>query len=268
MKNITTALTLLTSSIFIMLPAQATDQEQPKSYSVSGQHAQNSKEQRLKELSEKFINKQDDQQQKRATYLPREQHQLLKQTMANKQTRKAMISPQKSAAFYSFSIYEGYAQLIEDYDEDGYFQTFSVTFDADVITASVYDEFTVYADLYLSKNGGPWIHYFTTDPFNIYGESTDDVYEVYTTLEQGYITNEYDVLIDLYEVGYEDVVASYSSDDTNDLYALPLESSDYDPEYVVYHSESHGHGGNMPFSLLALLSFIMIYRRLHMTKTK
>ena len=61
----------------------------------------------------------------------------------------------------------------------------------------------MYAELYLSKNGGPWIHYYTTDNFVIDGDTTDDEHEVITTLRTGYISDEYDVLIDLYEVGFE-----------------------------------------------------------------
>ncbi|MDO6428279.1 choice-of-anchor H family protein [Thalassotalea sp. 1_MG-2023] len=166
---------------------------------------------------------------------------------------------QKSAlrAYHSFSIYQGYAQLIEDYDQDGFFQTFSVTFDADVYSYDHINSAKVYAELYLSKNGGDWIHYYTTEDFIIYGENENDEYEVYTTLNQGYIPEYYDVLIDLYEVGYPDIVATYSANDTNDLYALPLESTDYDPDYVevVYESESHGHGGSI-YTLLALLATI------------
>ncbi|MCO4798079.1 MAG: choice-of-anchor H family protein [Colwelliaceae bacterium] len=169
---------------------------------------------------------------------------------------------------HSFNIYNGYSQLIEDYDDDGFFQTFSVTFDADVFDMHNFDQATVYAELYLSKNGGDWIHYYTTDDFNIYGESEDDEYEVYTTLHQGYVPENYDVLIDLYEVGYHDIVATYSSDDTNELYALPLESSDYDPDYVEYHSESHGHGGSSSaIALLILLSFVVIRKSQNKTRS-
>ena len=155
----------------------------------------------------------------------------------------------------TFVIYQGYAQLIEDLDADGYFQTFSVTFDADLITANPHDEAVVYAELYLSENGGPWIHYYSTDNFVIHGESSDDEFEVYSILEQGFNTNHYDVLIDLYEVGYPDIVASYSSDDNNSLYALPLESSDYDVEYVEYI-----HGGSSSVITLIMMITLSIRR--------
>ena len=160
----------------------------------------------------------------------------------------------------SFVIYEGYSQLIEDFDADGYYQTFSVTFDADLITYNPYDEAVVYAELYLSENGGPWQHYYTTDSFVIYGESSDDTFEVYSTLAQGFTPNHYDVLIDLYEVGYPNIVASYSSDDSNSLYALPLESSDYDVEYIEYYEETHIYGGSAGVVSLFVLLTLMLKR--------
>jgi hypothetical protein len=205
----------------------------------------------------------------------RHQIQALKKHQVIKQTRPAKLATNNSSAshqsnsnstvnmYRSFHIYNGFSQLIEDYDEDGFFQTFSVTFDADVIDTYNIDNANVYAELYLSKNGGEWIHYYTTDIYSIYGESENDEYEVYTTLNQGYFSDNYDVLIDLYEVGYSDIVATYSSDDTNELYALPLESSDYDPDYVEYHSESHGHGGTNSILIICfLLSIVIIRKRL------
>ena len=160
----------------------------------------------------------------------------------------------RSFSHSDFSIYDGYSQLIEDLDIDGYYRTFSVTFDADLITGYAHDEAIVYAELYLSKNGGPWMHYYSTDSFIIQGESSDDKFEVYSTLEQGFDANHYDVLIDLYEAGYSDIIASYSSADTNSLYALPLESSDYDR---AYYTEEYVHGGS--YSLLSLCGLLMLF---------
>ncbi len=157
---------------------------------------------------------------------------------------------------HSFSIYRAYSQLVTDIDADGYYQTFSVTFDADLLSPVANQAAYVYADLYLSQNGGPWILYFSTDNFVINGEDTADEFEVVTQLDSGYVPEHYDVLIDLYEVGYSDVVATYSSNDSNALYALPLESSDYDPEYVeVDYHEEHG-GGSSWLLISALLLFV------------
>lgn len=164
-------------------------------------------------------------------------------------------------SYHSFSIYTGYSQLITDIDEDGYFQTFGVIFDADILSSRPNEQAFVYADLYLSQNGGPWVLYFSSDDFLITGEDTDDEFEVITQLDSGYVPDNYDVLIDLYEVGYSEVVATYSSSDSNALYALPLESSDYDPEYieVVYHDE---HSGSISWWLLGALLALGYRRRL------
>lgn len=163
------------------------------------------------------------------------------------------VSPASYAnsVYRDFYIYDAYSRLFVDNDFDGFYQTFSVTFDADVSGAYVNETANVFAELYLSRNGGPWEHYYTTDIFTIFGDATDDDYEVLTTLESGFSTDHYDVLIDLYEVGYGDIVASVSSNDFDSLYALPLESSYWDDEYTEYESE---HGGSMSlWGVLALL---------------
>ena len=169
------------------------------------------------------------------------------------------------ARHHQFSIYQGHGQLIEDYDDDGFFQTFSVTFDPDVHHPTYVITTEVYADLFLRKNGGDWLHYHTTDIFVIKGDDELDEFEVYTTLNQGYATAHYDVLIDLYEVGYTDIVATYSSYDTNELYALPLESSEYDPEYIDNHYYND-HGGSIYAMILLLFSTILL-RRFKFSKT-
>ncbi|WP_226960793.1 choice-of-anchor H family protein [Thalassotalea sp. LPB0316] len=162
----------------------------------------------------------------------------------------------RSGYYHSFTIFDAYSYLEEDIDYDGFYRTFSVVFDADVMSASAQEVVEVYADLYLSRNGGPWVHYFSTDNFLIYGESSDDEYEVVTTLLDGYVTDHYDVLIDLYEVGYPDVVATLSGYDVNGLYALPLESVNYDYYEEHYDSHSHGHGGSM--SLVMVLALLWL----------
>jgi hypothetical protein len=193
---------------------------------------------------------------------------LLYQTRTQRINNRAKFAKSNKAlsantfSHNSFVIYDAYTQLFEDFDGDGFYQTFSVTFDADVYTDHFENNALVYADLYLSENGGPWVHYFTTDSFFIYGESSDDKYEVYTTLNNGYIPDHYDVLIDLYEEGYNDIVATFSANDSNNLYALPLESSNYDPDHHQ-QSTSHGHGGSS-----SLLSLLVIMITLATRKTR
>lgn len=241
-----------------------------QSYSAGQSAAEPNKlsnEQLLQLINQRITLGDSDQRQNKALAITRDELMNKKHQQARKQISASLFKkmaeiPNSSTASRSFSdgsfvIYEAYSQLIEDYDADGYYQTFSVTFDADLITYSAHDEAAVYAELYLSENGGPWEHYYTTDSFVIHGESSDDEFEVYSTLQQGFNSNHYDVLIDLYEVGYANIIASYSSDDNNSLYALPLESSDYDVEY----EETHIHSGSFSFIALLLLGGLILVRQ-------
>jgi hypothetical protein len=181
------------------------------------------------------------------------------------QKSKSSNAIQKTNSDYygDFTIYSAVSFLHDDYDGDGFYQTFSVTFDADIYSYTENPFGEVYALLYLSKNGGPWTHYFTTDTFIIEGESDLDEYEVISTFMSGYSTDHYDVLIDLYQVGYSDTVASLSSDDTDALYALPIESAEYDEyneEYYVEEVEIH-NGGSMFWLILPLLAVLFIRRK-------
>jgi len=163
----------------------------------------------------------------------------------------------------SYSIYDAYSFLLDDVDFDGYYQSFSITFDADFYPYGYINYANVYAELYLSHNGGPWVHYYTTDVFTLYGQSEEDEYEVVTTLQQGFTPGSYDVLIDLYDADYEELVVSYSADDNNSLYALPLESTEYDQVYeteVIYSS-----GGSIHFIIILSLITLMLFRKKFIT---
>lgn len=169
---------------------------------------------------------------------------------------KTQFSP-----YISFDIYSASTRLLEDDDYDGYFQTFSVSFDADIISDYSNQRARVFADLYLSRDGGPWEHYYTTDVFTIYDDSSDDEFEVLTTLDLGFRTDTYDILIDLYEVGYSDIVATVSADDINSLYALPLESADRD-QYIDnrYDSSVTLSAGSLSLYSLAFVIAVCLIR--------
>lgn len=181
-------------------------------------------------------------------------------------TTKAESPNYSDAIYHEFSIYDASSRLFQDDDYDGFYQTFGVIFDADVYAPIGDDTALVYADLYLSQDGGPWEHYYTTDVFTIQGDSETDDYEVVTTLNAGYLSDHYDVLIDLYEVGYSDIVATISSDETDGLYALPLESTEYDTPYepvteeVIIIEETHS-GGSISILGLLFASILIAWRR-------
>jgi hypothetical protein len=183
-----------------------------------------------------------------------------------KNTNNVVNVIRQSAHIHDFSIYRAFSYLLEDIDEDDYYQSFSIVFDADVYQTA-YAE--VYAELYLRKEGGPWIHYYSSDIFALYGESEDDEFEVVTTLEQGFTSNFYDVLIDLYEANSDELVASYSADDNNALYALALESSDYDEPYIDVEVTEveiiHSNGGSLTLLTLLMTFMLALFRYIPVT---
>ena len=186
------------------------------------------------------------------------------QVIAEKQTMPATKSKkfngvEKSFAPFNtrvytpeFTVYDATSFLEDDIDGDGYYQTFDVVFDVDVYNPNGNENSVIYAELYISSDGVNWEHYYTTDDFLIQGSNDLDQFEVITTFAEGYRANHYDILIDIYEVGFADIVATYSSDDNNALYALPLESAEYDRVYVeevVVHAGSN----SIPFVLFIVL---------------
>lgn len=142
---------------------------------------------------------------------------------ANKST-KARVQREKSVTMSShasdFYFHDADSVLITDRDGDGYYSEFRVRFDADSHIGDV----RVYARLYLRRLGeSEWFLYRETDDFWIEGYDDDDDYYVTTTLEDGFATGEYDVLIDLYESGYSGIVATIGPYEMPGLAYLPLE---------------------------------------------
>ena len=162
-----------------------------------------------------------------------------------------------------FSIYDATTYLEDDYDGDGYYQTFSVVFDTDVYNPNGNENSVIYAELFISTDGENWTHYFTTDDFLIQGSGDEDLFEVITTFTEGYRPTTYDVLIDIYEVGYSDIVATYSAYDNNSLYALPLESADYDRVYV---EEVIVHGGSNSIPFLLFIGLVLLIKTIRIKK--
>lgn len=146
-------------------------------------------------------------------------------TAAKEAPRPAEVSLRQSGS-HSFRLWDAGRALRHDADADGYHRRFEIRFDADV---SIGDAL-VYAKLYLRRVGdsGPWEHYYTTNDFWIYGSSDTDDYYVETTLNDGYPTADYDVLVDLYESGYSGIVATIGPFDDSSLRDLPLEDSGLD----------------------------------------
>jgi len=143
-------------------------------------------------------------------------------TAALKSARRAAKLSARSSDFWFF---DAGSTLLGDRDNDGFHHEFRIRFDADVVVGDA----LVYARLYLRRAGdSDWLLYSETDDFWISGENGDDDYFVTTTLDDGWPTGDYDVLIDLYESGFDGIVATIGPFDSNALALLPLEETGLD----------------------------------------
>ncbi|MEW8016565.1 MAG: choice-of-anchor H family protein [Candidatus Thiodiazotropha endolucinida] len=145
------------------------------------------------------------------------------------------------------SIFDAHTVISRDDDDDGYYHRIKVIFDADTSG----DEVWVYARLYLSLEGGPWNHYYTTELFPIEGDVSDDEYEVVTRLLDGYPSGYYDVLIELYDGDNDLLAVNYGPYEDGDLAVLPLEDS---------YRDDYGGGGatGLMTTLLLALALLVI----------
>jgi hypothetical protein len=138
-------------------------------------------------------------------------------------TVRAAASPSSRSSFFSF--FDAASTLRLDRDDDGFHSEFRIRFDADSTVGDV----LVFARLYLRRVGDrDWLLYHETDDFWIFGESDDDDYFVTTSLDDGFPTGDYDVLIDLYEACCSGIVATIGPADSSALSLLPLEERGLD----------------------------------------
>ena len=151
-----------------------------------------------------------------------------------------------------FSIYDANVSLLSDLDGDGYHHSINLFFDVDVSDEGA----TVYAKLYLSRNGGPWLQYYTTDWFNIYGDNYSDAYEVTTELLEGYAPGYYDILIEVFSLNHADMVASQVLDSYYLGKDIMLE--DLSRDEIYYYEEDYYSYGAGSFSLVWLLLIVQV----------
>ena len=156
-----------------------------------------------------------------------------------------------------FEIFAADVQLISDLDGDGFHHAINVFFDVDVSV----DSATVYAKLYLSREGGPWDQYFTTDLFTIHGDDYSDAYEVATELMEGYAPGYYAVLVEIYSLDHADMVASsvldYHSLGKDVMVEDLARDEPYEESYSEYYEESYYESGAGSVGTL-LLFFLII----------
>ena len=164
-----------------------------------------------------------------------------------------------------FWIYSADVELFADQDRDGFYSGIDLLFDADTI----YNRAEVYAVVYLSEEGGPWMEYADTEDFVIHGTSPNDDFTVVTELLAGYPAGDYDILIELYDAFDNTLVADLGPAESSALSFLPLEDAERDVPVVGSRTvvvNRTGGGGATGIATLAglllLTSALLFARRL------
>lgn len=151
----------------------------------------------------------------------------------------------------AFWVYEARTRLFDDFDGDGHFTYLRVSFDID----TSFFEADVYVRLFLRGSDGNWSPIFHSEEFSIFGTSSSDKYEVETELIAGFPPDDYDVMIEVYEGVYGDLVAEYGPANSSALSFLPLEDISFDSRIVPPVVISSGGGGAISLDMLILLLF-------------
>lgn len=183
-------------------------------------------------------------------------------TAANKgalsaQTAKGPLSRESARIDddIDFWIYDSYVTLTTDIDYDGYYSSFTLEFDVDTI----YQSAPIYAVIYTSTSE-EFTPFYTTNIYNIYGDNTQDAIIIENDLVTGFPSNEYELMVVIYDADTDEVLAVSDGTDDADLAYLSLESENYEyvetVEVVVVE-----HGGALGVWLFAGLGFAA-YRRL------
>jgi hypothetical protein len=124
----------------------------------------------------------------------------------------------------NFWVYSAGVQLSFDYDHDGHYSGFGISFDID----TVFDYAPVYAVLYLSLAGGPWNEYAVTGEFTVSGSGSADRVTIETELESGYPSGSYDHYIEVYDAHTHVLLTEYGPHDSHYWSGLLFEGYDHD----------------------------------------
>lgn len=178
-----------------------------------------------------------------------------KQSRQISEARTLDFRPEAKNASADFWIYDAWIEFYGDDDGDGFYSHFAVGLDAD----TYFSEAQVYARLYLGKDEF-FKEYHTTSTFTIYGDSSTDSLVVESELVTGFIPDDYEVLIELYDEYSNELVAVIDGYNDGDLYLLTLESQNYEEVYeepsVIIVTE---HGGSIGWWALCL--FPLLFRK-------
>jgi hypothetical protein len=179
--------------------------------------------------------------------------------------RASLETVQQNASLCcAFWVYEARTRLFDDFDGDGHYSYLRVSFDVD----TSYFEADVYVRLFLRGSNGAWNMIYNSEEFSIFGSSGNDEYEVETELVAGFPPDDYDVMIEVYEGVYGELVAEYGPADTSALSYLPLEDVSFDSRLSPPVVVSRGGGGAASLDMLILLLFAALAMQKGDSKSK
>lgn len=173
------------------------------------------------------------------------------------QSKSVQQLAQKSGD-HNIWVYDAWVSLHTDRDHDNYYTEIELTFDVDTNLSHA----DVYARIFLG-DGTIFREIYTTSDFHIDANSSSDEITLSTRLVEGFVPKEYDLLIEIYDVDYNELQDTYDHTSDNDLFLLPLESSEYENSYgtggqVVITTE---HGGSGSLLMMVCLSALVLLRR-------
>jgi hypothetical protein len=153
-----------------------------------------------------------------------------------------------------FWIYDSFVTFTADIDYDGYHSSFTLEFDVDTIYTSA----PIYAVIYTSTSD-VFTPFYTTNIYEINGDNTQDAIIIENDLVTGFPSNEYELMVMIYDADTDEVVAVADGTDDADLAYLSLESENYEyvetVEVIVVE-----HGGALGIWLIAGLGFVACRR--------
>lgn len=155
----------------------------------------------------------------------------------------------QAASCCAFRIYNATTRLFDDFDGDGFYTYLRVNFDID----TDFFDADVFVRLFMRGDSRNWVQFYQSGVFTIYGSSASDDYEVETELVAGFPPDDYDILIEVYDADYGDLVVEYGPLESSALSFLPLEDVSFDSSFPAPVTISRGGGGVLGLELLALL---------------
>ncbi len=164
-----------------------------------------------------------------------------------------------AASCCAYRIYSATTRLFDDIDGDGFYTYLRVSFDID----TDYFDADVFVRLFMRGDDGRWTQFYQSPVFTIYGSSASDDYEVETELVAGFPPDDYDVLIEVYDADYGDLVVEYGPLESSALSFLPLEDVSFDGGLPAPVTISRGGGGGaigLEFLVLGVLAASLAWR--------